>query len=514
MKIISAKSFFRLAVVAVFLALIALALHYFWRWKTLEYKRQLQASGEKLSVAELSPAPVPAEQNGAPTFQQAAATLKSPTGVLKTNAPSVMHMVGPGKAMVGWAQSDIRDETDRVTNSWNDLEAELSTDSEALNALRQLTNYPVLDFGVSYELTGSPPDKWENHFEPERQGALVLATSVENELHRGNAALAAADLRAMLALVRATQDERTVASQLVRIAIARMAMASTWEYLQSPRLTDEELASVQSAWSQLEFRQAAENALMMERAMTEELLAKARQSSVGYQKILGENQSSDSLQRAMAKSKQIFWRLWWSHPDELRALKGFEVLLNGARFVQTNYAFRSKILEQHAALSELGVTPLTHRDWWEIGPANPTLRTFFSQSVTACYDFLEVVQRAEICRQMALTTLALKRYQLKHGNYAPELAALVPEFLPAVPRDPIDGKPLRYQLVGNSYLLYSIGEDGVDNGGDPVPVSTSDTVSSWMQGRDSVWPEPATEQEIQAYENKLLFKGKSTQAQK
>ena len=54
----------------------------------------------------------------------------------------------------------------------------------------------------------------------------------------------------------------------------------------------------------------------------------------------------------------------------------------------------------------------------------------------------------------------------------------------------------------------------MDNGGDPVPVSTSDTVSSWMQGRDSVWPEPATEQEIQAYENKLLFKGKSTQAQK
>jgi hypothetical protein len=194
----------------------------------------------------------------------------------------------------------------------------------------------------------------------------------------------------------------------------------------------------------------------------------------------------------------------------MRALKGYQVLLDGTRFVQTNYAFRSKILRQRTDLAELGIVTLTNKDWWAIGLANPNLRSLFSQAVSSLAGYLSSLETVETCRQMALTTLALKRYQIRHGKYAPELAALVPDFLPAVPRDPVDGKPLRYQLLGTSYLLYSIGEDGVDNGGDPVPSSSSAVVTNWMQGRDNVWPEPATEQEIQAYQNKLLFKGQSS----
>jgi hypothetical protein len=41
----------------------------------------------------------------------------------------------------------------------------------------------------------------------------------------------------------------------------------------------------------------------------------------------------------------------------------------------------------------------------------------------------------------------------------------VPTFLPAVPTDPFDGKPLRYKKLAKGYVVYSIGEDEVDNGG-------------------------------------------------
>ena len=71
-------------------------------------------------------------------------------------------------------------------------------------------------------------------------------------------------------------------------------------------------------------------------------------------------------------------------------------------------------------------------------------------------------------------------------------------------RDPIDGKPLRYRLMPDgSFLLYSIGENGKDDGGDG-----SLTIRTWRDmplrfaapdALDWVWPQPATPAEIQAF---------------
>jgi hypothetical protein len=62
--------------------------------------------------------------------------------------------------------------------------------------------------------------------------------------------------------------------------------------------------------------------------------------------------------------------------------------------------------------------------------------------------------------------LAAERYRLANHNQLPAtLQDLVPSFLGAVPADPFDGKPLRYNRLPKGYIIYSIGEDGVDNGG-------------------------------------------------
>jgi hypothetical protein len=75
----------------------------------------------------------------------------------------------------------------------------------------------------------------------------------------------------------------------------------------------------------------------------------------------------------------------------------------------------------------------------------------------------------------------------------------VPEFLPAVPRDPVDAKTLRYQPnADGTFLLYSIGKDGVDDGGDATPIPPA-SLLEWQSAPDWVWPEPATQLEIQNY---------------
>ena len=66
--------------------------------------------------------------------------------------------------------------------------------------------------------------------------------------------------------------------------------------------------------------------------------------------------------------------------------------------------------------------------------------------------------------------LALRAYRLEHGAYPPTLKSLVPNYLSAVPADPFGGgEPLRYKVIGKTYKLWSIGPDGRDDGGKPIP---------------------------------------------
>jgi ABC-type transport system involved in multi-copper enzyme maturation permease subunit len=61
------------------------------------------------------------------------------------------------------------------------------------------------------------------------------------------------------------------------------------------------------------------------------------------------------------------------------------------------------------------------------------------------------------------TALAMERHQRRHQRLPAELAALVPDFLPAVPIDPHTGKPLSMLRTSDATLIYSVGMDLEDN---------------------------------------------------
>jgi hypothetical protein len=63
------------------------------------------------------------------------------------------------------------------------------------------------------------------------------------------------------------------------------------------------------------------------------------------------------------------------------------------------------------------------------------------------------------------TAIVVLRYRLKYQNLPENLALLVPEFMSVVPGDPLDGEPIRYIKQANGFIVYSVGEDGQDNGG-------------------------------------------------
>jgi len=70
---------------------------------------------------------------------------------------------------------------------------------------------------------------------------------------------------------------------------------------------------------------------------------------------------------------------------------------------------------------------------------------------------------------LLLVMLALRAYKLEHGAYPATLSALAPGYLKSVPADPFAlSGPLCYKLQGAKYLLYSVGPDGKDDGGQPI----------------------------------------------
>jgi hypothetical protein len=71
--------------------------------------------------------------------------------------------------------------------------------------------------------------------------------------------------------------------------------------------------------------------------------------------------------------------------------------------------------------------------------------------------------------QVAAVALAVERFRLANNGLPEQLADLVPRFLPEIPADPYDGQPLRYRKLSPGFVIYSIGTDGLDDGGKERP---------------------------------------------
>ena len=73
--------------------------------------------------------------------------------------------------------------------------------------------------------------------------------------------------------------------------------------------------------------------------------------------------------------------------------------------------------------------------------------------------------------------LALRCYQSEKSRIPARLDNLVTNYLSKVPPDPFSGRPLIYRRQGTDWLLYSVGPDGVDDGGRSVGRAGAGTVT-------------------------------------
>jgi hypothetical protein len=67
--------------------------------------------------------------------------------------------------------------------------------------------------------------------------------------------------------------------------------------------------------------------------------------------------------------------------------------------------------------------------------------------------------------RMAIVEFGIRAFELETGRLPETLDELRPNYLPSLPDDPMGGGPLRFRQTGDAYLIYSVGPNGIDDGG-------------------------------------------------
>ena len=458
------------------------------RSKLQQYQAELRAKGEKLTLAELTRGRQPSAVDSHALITNAVAKL---SGARIT--PGLLELrkyIGPGQASVTWRQASpswTQPAGIGGRGSWEELAAQMQGAQGALQEIRAALQNSAADAGPATSMWVARPIK----FAAIRIAAQWLMGAAESELHQGRLEEGLQDLEALTALARMERDEYTMVAQMIRCAVAGLGLGVTWEALQAPGWTEPQLARLQAAWAPVDLLEAVEKGLVGERDGGGELFDVVRHSS-GRQtmRLLSAGWNTDPSsskvtfnELALAYLYFPAYKLTSIDADELFYLTSMQESIAALRLAKAQRPWpetKAALLKAGARVGTVAGTPAKIR---------------YFMSLMSLPKFMRGGERAvegETERQMMLAAIALKRSQLRHNQLPASLEALVPEFLPMVPYDYMGAKPLGYRLkVDGSYVLYSIGEDGKDDGGDPTP--PPGTPTSLWSGRDAVWPSPATE---------------------
>jgi hypothetical protein len=97
--------------------------------------------------------------------------------------------------------------------------------------------------------------------------------------------------------------------------------------------------------------------------------------------------------------------------------------------------------------------------------------------------------RGKILHEATLTILALQRYRQEKGSYPATLDELkAGGYLDVLPADPYSDKPLSYGVTDGGFVLYSLGPDFRDDGGE-AGRGPDGRPKPWADKGDTVfWP--------------------------
>jgi hypothetical protein len=396
-----------------------------------QHLKRLQSEGVPTTTSELDAwyPKVPDDQNAA---------------LLVLNSASLFREIQGEKAFADFSRAR-RDGTNArpLAELKTYYRRQVETNAEAYAALHEALSHPRARYPI--DLTKG----WVSllpHVGQIKPLANRLQIAIEVAIDQGRIEDAVDGLEDQIRLAQTLDQEPILISHLVQIAVEAIGLKSAEMVLASGKLSDVQLRRMQTVYEgaaksfSYERAMAGEQCLILSslRLPPSELAKAVTMSSSG-----GGNDTLAVVAFAAYSALGLRWRdvavvLDVMDPFRLSARLPPERQKDEVRRIQL--ILRERIKQPLAILSRQILPSMEGTPWKSLH-----LQTQLHAAAVAC---------------------AIERWRLNHSGERPaQLGLLVPDYLSALPVDPMDGKSLKYQTLTNGYVVYGISEEGVDHFG-------------------------------------------------
>lgn len=346
-----------------------------------------------------------------------------------------------------------------------------------LNKMRQLTKYRTGRFEHMQKKTDMLlVDAQGSHTIKE-----FLSYDVLLSLEAGDSVAASRDCAAILASARVYDHDDFPTSLMIRYSVVSTALRSLEQILaRSNSVPTETLVQLQQAFESEESGMPAlASSLRFYRAYQDHVLSEAQKGTITLADFMDQKRSSTFPAR---KATLTGWKL---ADDTLEAFKPELFLESWARPQSWTMERRHMLqfhnellvwarLEDHRLLPEL---QRLKREGVSLSPFFAAIygRTHSEYQTEKGYRMIENMARGYLNHRVACRAgaagLAVERYRLEHGDWPASWEQLIPKYLAKVPIDPFTAKPLLMKSQPDYLVIYSVGVNGIDDGGIVTRVS-------------------------------------------
>jgi hypothetical protein len=302
--------------------------------------------------------------------------------------------------------------------------------------------------------------------------ATVLQVRATAELDAGKTAEGLQDLKLGLRLSDSVREEPLIISHLVRVAILGNCLQTVREGLVRHAWSEGELAELEASLRDVNLLAEYKVAMRGDRAgMLAELEYMRRHGTWGLDVTQFFGEGATVCERVLR-----FGPSGWAYQN----------MLSLSRYIQ-DYVLAAvdeqgrRLLPEVSDRGTAALQAYSGRD------------TLFVKVTQAGFErAVQQTGRMQTFVDATRVGCALERWRLANGALPETLTALAPRFIEGIPNDVIDGQPLRWKRNGAGYLLYSVGWNKTDEGGELGWNRNEDTgIHGWMREKAGPWVDPA-----------------------
>lgn len=414
-----------------------------YRGRTQSEMDKIRAKGEPVTLHDLVPEPIPDEINAAIVYDKAFSMMSLPP--YKDDSAVIDKFTS-------------KEERDKDPKLWDEARGAVQRNQLLLDTVVEATNRPQCQFPVDWEAGFAALFP---HLSRLGQVSRLQQADTLVKARAGDMEGAVKSVETGLKVSQIADDGRTLISHMVRIAMLKITIKSLKEAIVFDNLDEAQTRRLDSALSQIDLHSGFVKVMLGERAIGLSGFDLVRNQGVGYVN----NLTSGGI-------------------DSISQLPAYlESTAIGAPLLNADKSCYLRLMTKQIELAR--------QPYWKSAKsvANTDPATQAPSYATLTKMLVPIYSRARLSSETGAADVAVTRVGLgliafknRFGVYPQSLAELQPKLGWVLPKDPFDGKDLKYKKTANGFVVYSIGSNMLDEGGKEPDLKSNDQYNG-----DVVW---------------------------